>query len=242
MSQFTPGGTSPSGSEHHHHAREQGVTGHVKEVASDIGHKVREKTAQATSRLQERAGVAAERQKSIAAEKLDRLAEAIRHAAHELDEHNETGIARLIEQAAMQVDSLSDLVHEHDLGDLLESVENAARRHPALFLGGMFLAGTFVARVLKSSRGRNGRRGMSRYAGEDTSRYYDEDKEEEYQGERGYVSRGISEAAMGGPERRFSDYPGPGMQGESPERGSREDSPPGADPGSSPSAREWEQP
>jgi hypothetical protein len=61
-------------------------------------------------------------------------------------------VTNYIEQAADQVERLSSYLQGNDLGRLVGDVERFARRQPAVFLGGMFLAGLIGARFLKSSQ------------------------------------------------------------------------------------------
>ena len=56
-----------------------------------------------------------------------------------------------VDQAADQVERLSEYVRERDVVQIAGDVEKFARREPALFLGGAFVLGLCAARFLKSS-------------------------------------------------------------------------------------------
>ena len=60
-------------------------------------------------------------------------------------------LARFAGSAADRIESLCQGLEGRDLHGALDAVESYARREPALFLGGTFLAGLLAARFLKAS-------------------------------------------------------------------------------------------
>lgn len=148
-------------------AREQGT----REQSSGSGlDKARQKTSEAASEAAQEARRKAEsnldRQKQRATERFDHVSSALRETSQNLRDHDEDSIAGIVDSAAEQVDRLSHYVGQRSVGDLVDELEDIARREPALFLGGAALLGIVGARFLKSS----GRRGMrSTYRGD--SRY-----------------------------------------------------------------------
>jgi phosphoribosyl-ATP pyrophosphohydrolase len=116
------------------------VTQRVKEEAAEV---VDEASRQASSFISE--------QRDSIMQQLGSLGEVLRESAASLRERQATGIASLASQAADSVEQFSDGLEEQELRDMIDSVQNWARRHPAIFLGGCFIGGLLVARFFKSS-------------------------------------------------------------------------------------------
>lgn len=91
-------------------------------------------------------------QKAKAADELSTWGTAIRSAADRLRDADDPHAARYAEMAAERLDGFASFISEHDVRTIIGSVERAARKRPALFLGGMFLVGLGVSRFLKASR------------------------------------------------------------------------------------------
>jgi len=120
-------------------AREVG--GEVKERAGDVAQEAR-KTAES--------GLASGKER--AAKELDHVAQAIRKTGQELRVQDGATLTPYLDRAARGVDSMAEYLHTHKLQQVLGDVEQFARREPALFLGGAFVAGLIGGRFLKSSR------------------------------------------------------------------------------------------
>lgn len=112
----------------------------VQQTAADLKGQV---TEQATGKLEE--------QKAAASGSLNTFAHAVRQTADQLEENDQTDLARYIHRAAGQVENLANYIGQRDLRGLAQDTEQFARREPALFLGGAFTLGLFAARFLKSS-------------------------------------------------------------------------------------------
>src|SRR6185369_12442101 len=75
--------------------------------------------------------------------------------------------ARLAERASNRVEQASQYVKESNMTQVIEDAQELARRHRALAVGGMFLTGLVVARLVKATAQRDvgavggGRRGRS---------------------------------------------------------------------------------
>jgi hypothetical protein len=91
------------------------------------------------------------RQKRRVARELQSIGESIHHAATELRKGPLDGIGRYADVAAERVARVSRRLKERDLEELVEEVEQVARRQPRWFLGGMFAAGFVLARFIKAS-------------------------------------------------------------------------------------------
>jgi ElaB/YqjD/DUF883 family membrane-anchored ribosome-binding protein len=94
-------------------------------------------------------------QKERVAAAVHGLADALRQAAHTFEREESRITARYIDQAAAQIDRLSETMRRRSLQDMLASAEDIARRQPALFVTGAVAIGFVVGRVL--SRAGDGR-------------------------------------------------------------------------------------
>jgi len=102
---------------------------------------------QATSRVQSRL----DEQKNRAADTLASMASSLRSSGQQF-RGQPAGISNYIDDAADRLESIAHELHDRDVGELMEVVEDFARRQPAVFLGGAFALGVLGARFLKSSR------------------------------------------------------------------------------------------
>lgn len=117
------------------------VTDDMKHLAGDVAGQAK-KTAES--------GLSAGKKR--AAEGLGSVANAIRKTSEQLHADDEGALTEYLDRAARQVDVASDYLKRRTLGQLVGDVEGFARREPALFLGGAFVAGLVGGRFLKSSR------------------------------------------------------------------------------------------
>jgi hypothetical protein len=89
--------------------------------------------------------------KQRAADGLGSVANAIRKTGEHLREEDQGAFTEYFDRAARQVEIASDYLQRRSLGQVIGDVEQFARREPALFLGGAFVAGLIGGRFLKSS-------------------------------------------------------------------------------------------
>jgi len=118
-------------------AKEQAatLTGAAKDVASAASDRVK--------------GVVND-QKSVGADYLGSLAQAAQRAAGEFDTDIPQA-ATYIRQAANQIETVADAIRQRDVGELVNEVQQFARRQPTLFFGGAVVLGFAALRFLKSS-------------------------------------------------------------------------------------------
>lgn len=103
-------------------------------------------------------------QKDRATDGLGSVAQFVRQSTQQLRDQKQDAIAGYGEQVADQLDQFSNNLRNKDVSELLDDVQQLARKQPALFIGGAFVLGLVGARFLKSSgqavggngRGRNG--------------------------------------------------------------------------------------
>ena len=90
-----------------------------------------------------------DQQKAAGADKIAGVAKAAHSAAGDLDQSNPQ-LGRLVRSAADNVDRIAEDVRSRDLGDVLATLADFARRQPVAFFGGAVVAGFLVARFFKS--------------------------------------------------------------------------------------------
>jgi hypothetical protein len=115
----------------------------TEQVQEKAGHLTDQIQAQVTSRL---AG-----QKDRAAGGLETAALLLRQAGEQVRQQDQAMVAQYLEGAAERVERFSTTLGQQDVGQLVEDVEQFARRRPAVFLGGAATIGFLGARFLRSS-------------------------------------------------------------------------------------------
>lgn len=123
----------------------------AKEVAQELRHDLEEQVTRGRQRAMEQGQEFVQHQKEKAAEEVHIFGSAIRAAAETLQEENHGHIAGYIEAAADELESVSTYLRERRFEELYHDANRFARRHPEIFLGGMFLAGIAITRFLKAS-------------------------------------------------------------------------------------------
>lgn len=114
--------------------------------AEDLAGAAREFASEAGETIKERANA----QREAGADYIGGIADAIRRASREFD--NDMPIAGVyLRKAASKVEEISDTVQRGDISDLVQGVQDFARRQPTAFLGIAVLAGFGAVRFLKSS-------------------------------------------------------------------------------------------
>ena len=120
---------------------------------------------QTTGDLRQKVASAADAQKNRAAEGLGGIADVARQTGEDLRGQNET-LASWVNAASDQLRLMADRLRDRPAAELAEDLTRFAQQRPAMFLGGAFLLGLGVARLLKSSpqsgwQGGNGNRDRS---------------------------------------------------------------------------------
>lgn len=95
---------------------------------------------------------------------LGQVAGAFRHVSDDLRK-DQPQLANVADMAAGRLDDASGYLRQHDAGDVMSATQEAARRQPAIAIGGGLLLGFALARLLRSSEpmsaGSNGGYGSS---------------------------------------------------------------------------------
>jgi len=132
----------------------------LRTAASDTASQAREKAQQFASDRQQ-----------TAAQRISGYSSAIHDSAKSL-EAEDPNIAYFTHGAADRLEKVAEYVRSCDLAKLRDDAETVARKHPALFFGGVFVAGLVLGNVLKasSSRGTSTHNGKDFDAGRDEAR------------------------------------------------------------------------
>ena len=136
----------------------QGVVGQATEKAGELLDQATGRAEQLVDRATEQAKPRLEDQKERATETLRSAAHALRQTSQQLREQDQGNVAQVADWSAGRIERLSDYLRGRDVDDLLDEVENFARRQPLLFMTSAFGLGLLTARALRGS-GRRGRRG-----------------------------------------------------------------------------------
>lgn len=167
-----PGDTSRTG-EKTEQVRE--AAGQVKEQAAQMTDQVKEQTSKVTDKVREQATTRVDDQKVRAADGLVGFADALNQVSSSMRDQN-PAVANFADTAATRLESFATTIRDKDVNELMNEVEDLARRQPALFIGGAFLAGVFAARFLKSSSGMStGSNFQGGYRDRHSARYSDDD-------------------------------------------------------------------
>jgi len=124
---------------------------------SEAGERVKEKAKEAGDKVKEQGRTFLNEQKDRVGSEIETYSAAARRAAERLEGGSDTNLSSYVSSAADQLDRLATRVQERDLGELIDDVEEMARRRPEVFYGGMFVAGLVAARFLKASKEKRAR-------------------------------------------------------------------------------------
>jgi hypothetical protein len=138
-------------------------------VGSATGSPGGERVQEAASDLIDQAGRSAQAQASAtmtqAGQTLQRVAQVVREAGDEL-RADRPEIASVATTAANQVERAGGYLRDHDAADAWNAATDAARRQPALVIGGALIAGFALGRFLRTATETQ----ASRYGGTSASR------------------------------------------------------------------------
>jgi len=123
----------------------------AKQTASQVASQAQQQAGQVVEQAKQQTKSQLTTQKSNAAQSLQSVAQAADQFSQQLRQNNQEPLAGFVSQASGQIRRASSYLNANDVGDILDDVEDIARRQPVLFLGGAFLLGALAARFLKSS-------------------------------------------------------------------------------------------
>lgn len=124
----------------------------AKQSAKQMGSQATEAISSVAQRAQERAQQAFTERKNSLADQVDSIAGLLRETGEQLEQKQGVAAGRTYaNSAAQQVESVAQYLREHDVDELVDDVRRHARRHPAAFLGTLFVGGFLMARFLRAS-------------------------------------------------------------------------------------------
>jgi len=124
----------------------------LREEAHALGRVASQKRSELARRLREFGRCAFCEQKERLAEEVGTVSSAIRKAADRLSEERDRNLAEYAEAAAEHLDRMERYLRERASNEMYRDLERFARRRPELVIGGMFVAGVTLARLLKGKR------------------------------------------------------------------------------------------
>ena len=119
----------------------------AEEVKAEAVHQIDKARSEITK---EARGFASE-QKDFAAGQLGSIADAVSRVAQELDQQNQTSLARYARDIGNGMRGLSDTARDSSVDELVNKAQHFGRRNPAAFLGAAALLGFAASRFLTAS-------------------------------------------------------------------------------------------
>ena len=113
---------------------------------------MKEKAKEAGDKVKEQGRTFLNEQKKRVGSEIETYSAAARRAAERLESESDTNLSSYVTSVADRLDRLATRVQERDFGELVDDVEEMARRRPEVFYGGMFVGGLVAARFLKASK------------------------------------------------------------------------------------------
>jgi hypothetical protein len=123
----------------------------AKDTVNQVANKAADKTSQVAHQAQDAASNMLEQRKSQAAGSLGTIADALRQTGQHLQDQDQGTFGQFAQRAAEEIDNFSNDLQNKSVGEMMDGVQNFARRDPQLFLGGAVVLGLLAARFLKAS-------------------------------------------------------------------------------------------
>jgi hypothetical protein len=123
----------------------------ISQTAREAASKVKGVASTTAARAKEQAERFVSEKKETTANRIGSYSSAIHDTAQSLEE-KDPNIAWFTHRAADRLQSVAEYMRTRDFSALRTDAEDMARRHPAVFFGGMFLAGLVVGNIVKASR------------------------------------------------------------------------------------------
>lgn len=120
-------------------------------TARETTSKLKTAAVDTATRAKDQARHLAGEKKETAAERLGSYSSAMHESARSLEERD-PNIAWFTHRAADRLQGVADYMRTRDFAGLRQDAENIARRHPAVFFGGLFALGLILGNVVKAGR------------------------------------------------------------------------------------------
>lgn len=122
----------------------------VGDTARHAAQEAKQSAAGVFDQAKEKVSHLAEEQRETMAHRIGSYSSAIRDSAKSI-ENDDPNIAHYANEAADRIERVANYVREVDVSSLRRDAESLARRHPAVFMGGMFVAGLVLGNLVKAS-------------------------------------------------------------------------------------------
>lgn len=123
----------------------------MRERASEVRRDVLDRAVEKKDELKQRATGALDERRTSAAHRVNAISRALTGAAESLRDNGEPQLSDWVRQAATQVERVVDYLEGKPVDGMVTDLEDMARRHPALFMGGTYAAGLALGRFLRAS-------------------------------------------------------------------------------------------
>ena len=130
--------------------RDDGLSSLSKIAADSLG-AAREEVTGIASEVQHQAADQFEHHRQTASKSMTDFAAAIRKAGEELEQHDQSPVARLLNQGAQSLEGLSRSLMDKKPEELMEAARTFGRENPIAFGAGAVLLGLAAGRLLRSS-------------------------------------------------------------------------------------------
>lgn len=122
----------------------------IAQTARDATEKVKSVASDTASKARTEAERLATEKKETAASRVGGYSSALHESARSLEEQD-PNIAWFTHRAADRLQGVADYIRTRDFTALREDCAGVARRHPAVFFGGMFVAGLLLGNMMKAT-------------------------------------------------------------------------------------------
>jgi hypothetical protein len=155
-SEHRSSGGSGSKSSKSHESRQRGegsyaAAGQAIDQGREVVGQTKEQANKLVSAAQDQATGLVSSQKQQMASQLSTLSTALHDVGGQMRGQDGDMLVQYIDAAADQIDVFAKNLQEQDLGQLMESVNDFARRQPAVFMAATFAVGFLAGRLLRSS-------------------------------------------------------------------------------------------
>lgn len=123
----------------------------LRQQAVEMTEAAKAKACQAAGQAKESGAQYAREKKARVAEEIGVFSGAIRKASSKLHDEQHDSIASYVDAAAEQLDCCRHSLESKDIGEIVDDVQDFARRRPEVVYGGLFVAGLAAMRFLKAS-------------------------------------------------------------------------------------------
>jgi gas vesicle protein len=151
MNQHIPQGPMGTGSQSTNEPQSSSTTESLKQSASQAKDNLKSKVNQLKLQAAEKGEQTAAQAKSTAADKIEGVSKTLRQTTERLQQEQDPNIAHYTQMVADKLEHAASYVRQCSVNDLKTDAESMARRHPAVFFGGMFLVGLAASRFFKAS-------------------------------------------------------------------------------------------